>query len=242
MKISAIVVSFQRAEAITHFHENRRRAGVEYDELIWVDNGSTDGMAAVCRSTSADVFVLNKHNIGCAQGFNRGFAMATGDWLINPGINCIGPQGWLKAMKEVAATGEVDAVCMYSSDPLTIPERIMGPAKVIGGHRVAPSMAFETCLFKKELLERIGWYREDLGLYGWYDVEWGDRCRFHKVNSVALLDLQKTRAELGPMTIRVNGEEVDYRAWRDAEIADTQKHAVLQVVADQKWPNYKPYK
>jgi hypothetical protein len=103
-------------------------------------------------------------------------------------------------------------------------------------------MAFETCLFKKELLERIGWYREDLGLYGWYDVEWGDRLRHHKVNSVALLDLQKSRAELAPMTIKVNGEEVDYRLWRDAEIADPQKHAVLQVVADQKWPNYKPYK
>src|SRR4051794_31394978 len=53
-------------------------------EVIVVDDGSSDGTAAVCRSLAADdrrVKLISQPNAGISAARNRGLAAAAGEWI-----------------------------------------------------------------------------------------------------------------------------------------------------------------
>jgi GT2 family glycosyltransferase len=71
------------------------------DEIVVVDNNSTDNSVPLLRSHFPDVKVIcNERNLGYAGGANTGLRAATGDVLIllNPDIQV--HEGWLAALKD----------------------------------------------------------------------------------------------------------------------------------------------
>ena len=52
-------------------------------ELLLIDDGSTDGAAALCDSYAADprIVVVHQPNSGAAAARNKGIAMARGEWV-----------------------------------------------------------------------------------------------------------------------------------------------------------------
>lgn len=67
-------------------------------ELVFVDNGSTDGTQQYLRSIDGAVVIENVQNLGFGGGCNQGIAAATGDRLLLLNNDVVVTPGWLAAL------------------------------------------------------------------------------------------------------------------------------------------------
>lgn len=75
-------------------------------ELIFVDNGSTDGtvewLGELARSQPRVQVILNGENLGFAAGNNRGLAAARGDFMVLLNSDTVVTAGWLERLMRPA--------------------------------------------------------------------------------------------------------------------------------------------
>ena len=73
-------------------------------ELIFVDNGSTDGTPDYLRAIAAMrdniCIISNERNLGFAAVVNQGIKAARGDYILLPNNDVLVTPGWLKRMLE----------------------------------------------------------------------------------------------------------------------------------------------
>src|SRR5262245_4723453 len=104
MRISWIVLTHDRRDLLERMMaHNVAHAGCHIDELIWVDNGSDAGVHEVMRAYDPAVSILNKVNLGVAKGWNRGLALATGDYVVSTDSDMLLPSGWLATFRTYLA-------------------------------------------------------------------------------------------------------------------------------------------
>ena len=87
--VSVIIVTWNHAPHVPACLEALAAQSYPELEVIVVDNASQDGSAAWVRTLYPLVRVLEQtHNLGFAAGFNRGAALARGEWLlsVNPDL------------------------------------------------------------------------------------------------------------------------------------------------------------
>jgi glycosyltransferase involved in cell wall biosynthesis len=245
MKISKVLVTWNRRDSVIETYEhNLRTAGHKWDELIWVDNGSEDLLPAYAIQV-ADVCCLNKVNQGVSKGYNRAFSICSGDWILNMGDRNKGTDGWLKAMVDVANSGEVDTISLWSTPYNPSGPLLRGQPREINGQLCCPCVAFDSMMFRASLLKTAGYWREDFGMWGWNDVEWANRLEVRNTRSVVIVNHRvfrpEDRDELGKTFITVDGVTMDYRLWRDKEKDDPKKGEVLNRCAQQGWPFFSPF-
>lgn len=80
MSISAIVPVWNGRELLARLLESLDRQTLHPDEILAVDNGSTDGAPDLARSRGARVITMGR-NAGFAPAVNRGIREARGKWL-----------------------------------------------------------------------------------------------------------------------------------------------------------------
>ena len=102
-------------------------------EFIFVDDGSTDGSAAVLRELTAgwdNLTILSQPNAGPAAALNAGFARAQGEY-IKPmdGDDLLLPWATRRLMEAIETTG-----CGVAFAPPALP-RILRPGQCIVGMR-----------------------------------------------------------------------------------------------------------
>lgn len=82
MTISVIIPAYNAAKwlpaAVASVRGQTRRA----DEIIIVDDGSSDGTALLCKEFGADVLYVRRENGGLAAARNTGAAASSGDWVL----------------------------------------------------------------------------------------------------------------------------------------------------------------
>jgi glycosyltransferase involved in cell wall biosynthesis len=82
MKVSAIIPAFNRRDHLSRAIESALAQTVPVDEIIVVDDGSTDGSAEFVESRYGDrVRVLRQANTGVAGARRRGIQQARGEWI-----------------------------------------------------------------------------------------------------------------------------------------------------------------
>ncbi|MFQ5811024.1 MAG: glycosyltransferase family 2 protein, partial [Armatimonadota bacterium] len=80
MTTSAVVVTHNRLEALRNALRTLLSQTRELDEVVVVDNASSDSTGEMLRTEFPQVKVCAmSENVGCAVGRNRGCAAATGD-------------------------------------------------------------------------------------------------------------------------------------------------------------------
>ena len=96
-KISAIIPSWNRADLLRGILPNLRAQTRPPDEILVVDNGSSDGSAGEARELGAEVISLEA-NCGFAGAVNEGIRKATGEWLLILNNDVVLEPDWWKTL------------------------------------------------------------------------------------------------------------------------------------------------
>jgi GT2 family glycosyltransferase len=196
MKVAAVVPHWNRRDLLQTLLANLAEQTRPFDEIIVVDNGSTDDSAVVAAQAGANVIRLER-NLGFAAAVNRGIEASHADWIAILNNDVTLAADWLATLlatveKDVKngnawfATGKT----LRASDPSRIDGAFdaisrgacacrCGSGKPDGPFwdqsrriRMAPMTA---ALFQRPLFEEIGFLDENFESY-LEDADFGLRC------------------------------------------------------------------
>ena len=151
------------------------------DEIVLVDNGSTDDtaprLAAYAATARAKVIVLPEPRRGASVARNTGARAATGDVVVFTDADCCPRVDWLAALCAPLAEIAVGAVAgrLASTPPHGVVETfsslftLQAPAAPARHTRWTPwAGGFPTANFavRRDLLARVGGFDESVAIYG----------------------------------------------------------------------------
>lgn len=141
------------------------------DEIVVVDDGSTDNTADAARSFGAAVRVISQRNGGPAAAYNRAFRESTGDYVAMCPADDIWDRRKLEHQREaIVARPEIDVAFSgaryfgledwdYARPP---DEGVLDPDSFFRTMYRADFVAAPTAVVRLELFHRLGGFREDL--------------------------------------------------------------------------------
>lgn len=238
MRVSLVMLTYNRASLLQRVMDhNLTHAGSCIDELVWVDNGSTDGTREVMHSYHPDACVLNKVNIGVFKGYNRGFALATGDYIVITDDDMLMPKGWLASFRTYLTTITNTGVACYLWDD---PNLVAGNVQESHGLKYLPCHPIGRFIVARDLLvKKIGYLREDFGLYGLGDIEWARRAvRVCKQEGLLAYAIP------APRSVHIGTAACDqpgYREFKRREGEDPSKMQLLRRCHLENYPYYNPF-
>lgn len=246
-RISWVILTYNRAKsvekAITHCMGN---AGYPWDEIVWCDNGSTDGVRDFMTMLEPEVAILNKTNLGVAKGYNRAMAMATGTHMVITGCDMLMPDLWMaKMVKCFDVIPNTGIVTIYASPMSVVKERIRGEPAVEGGIRIQPAMPIGRRMLPVSLQREIGYFNEGFGMYGWDDVAWGNRaevvCKAKGLRYYNLPDMVAEHLGTEGNVGYDHKDEHEYWNWKKKQVSDPKKQELLADLRKNGWPGFNPY-
>ena len=150
------------------------------------------------------------------------------------------PKDWLKTIVDhYEAIPNTGIISIYSMAIEKLPERLRDKpeGKVINGKHIIGAMPMGAKFLSRDLKRKVGYYKEDLGLYGWEDVLWAERA-------------EKVTKEMGLVNYIIKDfyadhlghtDAADYVAFKKKEALDQKKHDVCNQYRQAGHPYYTPF-
>lgn len=247
--VSAIIPTYNRADLVRSIVTNLRAQTRPPDQIIVVDNGSTDATQVVGRELGVDLVVFPE-NRGFAAAVNAGIEHATGDWLLIANNDVVLKPGWIERLlasvlqhnalfgvgkllrKDAGRTldGSWDLVsraayawrCGYGRPDgkiWSVPRNIW----------LAPMTA---ALFHKSVFERVGLLETRFESY-FEDVDFGVRCALARLEG--LYEPAAVAVHIGKATLGKNARRVTYLSARN-QVLLLAKHYPAETLRRFAWP------
>jgi O-antigen biosynthesis protein len=156
-------------------------------ELIFIDNGSTDGTVEYLQSLAAGKVICNAENRGFAPAVNQGLQVAQGEQILLLNNDCIVTTGWLNSLLEALHSspriGMIGPVSNCVSGDQQVPTEYAVLSSLDGvawERRKSPELVSTTrlvgfcLLFRRSVLDQIGGLDERFRI-GCYEDD--DFCR-----------------------------------------------------------------
>jgi len=187
LSVAAVIPHWNRRDLLEPLFESLHAQTRPFDEIILVDNGSTDGSAALAERHAA-VVRLEK-NFGFAAAVNRGIESTNADWIAILNNDVTLAPDWLERILATDAPFAAGKI-LNAADPSlidgTYDEISRGACAWRCGSgqpdspiwnvprpmQIAPMTA---AIFRRSLLQEIGPLDENFGSY-LEDVDFGIRC------------------------------------------------------------------
>ena len=203
--VSVIIPNWNGAHVLDAALGSVRRQTRPADEIIVVDNGSTDHSLTIAKSAGAKTIELSR-NVGFCGAVNAGIRSATtADWIVILNNDVVLSEEWLATLLSGAtardawfATGKLiasdrpthldgawDAICRGACAWRCGTERADGPAW--NTERVIRFAPFTAAVFRAGLFQRVGLLDDAFESY-LEDVDFGIRCATKGYNGVYLPD------------------------------------------------------
>ncbi len=224
--VSAIIPTWNRADLLKSILANLAAQTVPPDQIIVVDNGSTDATPLVTRQCSTDsVFHLVSfpENRGFAVAVNEGIARSTGDWILILNNDVILEPDWLERLLRRA----IEENASFAVGKLLRP----GPLNEIDGSWDLVSRAayawrcgygkrdgvvwstprrigfapMTAALFRRSVFEQIGVLETRFESY-YEDVDFGVRCKLAGIEGIyepSAVARHMSKTTLGKSSARV---------------------------------------
>lgn len=168
MKITCVISSWNRREAVAANVAALLAGSRVPDEIVVVDNGSTDDTVAWLRAEHPDVVVASMPHdkFGACETFNIGFKLATGDAVAIMDDDVEARVDWLATLErlldaEPASTGMVSSRIVEPGMPEAYQR-----AEIARGAYYASTFRGCGTLARRHVLEEAGWYDERFFIYG----------------------------------------------------------------------------
>jgi len=189
--------------------ESIQRYTPEQHELIFIDNGSTDGTVSWLKSQAGKAsnihIVENNQNLGFAKGCNQGIEAARGEFIMLLNNDVIVTEGWLGGMldclKRQPSVGIVGPMTNNISGTQKVPDAPHDDVSAIDSfagdfrsrysqRRIPQRRIVGFCmLFRKELVERIGLLDESFGSGNFEDDDFCLRSELEGFRNVVAGDV-----------------------------------------------------
>jgi GT2 family glycosyltransferase len=188
MTAAAVVPHWNRRDLLDPLFTSLRAQTRPFDEILLIDNGSTDGSAELAGQLGARVIRLET-NLGFAAAVNRGIAATSAEWVAILNNDVTLAPDWLEKLLQTTAsfaTGKLLSAAGPSILDGSFDEISRGACACRCGAgradgplwnqqreiRMAPMTA---ALFRKTVFEELGGLDETFGSY-LEDVDFGIRC------------------------------------------------------------------
>ena len=188
MQISVVIPSYNRKHSLARALQSVLDQESPVDEIILVDDGSSDGSGAMVEQTFPGVKILRQENLGVSAARNRGIEAARFDWIALLDSD----DSWLPckiATIRQAHRQQPDFV-LFHSDEIWVRNGVRVNPMI--KHRKSGGWIFEQCLplcaispsasvMKKTVLESLGMFDETLPACEDYDL-WLRLCHCYPVH------------------------------------------------------------
>jgi GT2 family glycosyltransferase len=168
MKISAVISTWNKKDAVLANVAALKAGRRVPDEIVVVDNCSRDGTPQALREAHPDVVlvVMPHDRKGACETFNIGFARATGEAVAIMDDDVVATPGWLETL-ERALADEPPTTAMVSSRVLEpgMPEAYQR-AELRRGRYYASTFRGCGTLARAQVLAATGGYDERFFIYG----------------------------------------------------------------------------
>ena len=190
MKVAAIIPHHNHRDLLVPLFASLHAQTRPFDEIILIDNGSTDDSASLAEHHQATVLRLTR-NEGFAAAVNRGIISTTADWIAILNNDVTLAPDWLEQLLTKSgvatfATGKILRAANPSQIDASFDEISRGACAWRCGSgkpdapiwnqprpiRIAPMTA---AIFRKSLFDQVGLLDETFGSY-LEDVDFGIRC------------------------------------------------------------------
>jgi glycosyltransferase involved in cell wall biosynthesis len=175
--ISVIIPSYNRATTLPRAIDSVLAQGLNPEEIIVIDDGSTDGTLKLLEDSYPDVIVISQENNGVSHARNRGIEKAQGNWIALLDSD----DEWLagKLEKQIAAIRSNPDTLLIHTDEIWI--RNGKRVNQMDKHKKQGGFIFKQCLplcaispssslIHKSLFETIGLFDENLPSCEDYDL------------------------------------------------------------------------
>ena len=216
MKISVICPAWQASATIAQTLQSVQMQTTPPEEMIVVDDGSTDQTAVI--AASLGVRVIRREHAGGAEALNAGIAAASGDVLAFIDADDL----WTSAKLEYqsnALLGDptLDAVFGLALNFVDSPDDPSFARRMYIDEAPYPGWYTGTLLARRELFKRIGNF--DPNLQAGFFIDWFDRARLSGAKFFMLPELCLKR--------RIHPNSLSHRsAHRDAAYVQMAHRAI----------------
>ncbi len=155
------------------------RCTPEPHELVFVDNGSTDGTLEYLRSIPGAVVIDNDRNIGFGAGCNMGIAASLGERILLLNNDVVPTAGWLGALHDA-----------LDADPTTM---LVGPRT----NRIAGDQRVDGVGYDQETLDGLGEWSAD-----WCASRCGERTPIMRLVGFCILMERAVVEHIGGFDLR----------------------------------------
>jgi GT2 family glycosyltransferase len=243
--VTAVIPTWNRADLLTRILEDLRQQTYPIQQIVVVDNGSTDDSAAIAEAAGALTIRLPS-NLGFAAAVNRGWALSSTEWIAVLNNDVKLPPNWLSTVVEQArqqgasfATGKLlDSKNRDRIDGTFDLVSLAGATWRCGnGRRDGPEWSFPqriqfapftAVLLCRSALSDVGYLDERFGSY-LEDVDWGFRCAAQGLTGVYV-----------PAAVAFHTGSATLGAWRKATVRLISRNQMLiyckHLRGGKRWP------
>lgn len=174
MKISVIIPNYNRANVIAETLDNMLVQTRAPDEVIVVDDGSSDDSISVIKKFEPHVTLIRQANSGPGAARNRGFEASSGDLIQFMDSDDLASLNKLEIQADLLSESGADfAYCpwirtaildrtMEFKGPLMQASAIPNWKPMLEWAVGSWCIVFQNCLFRRNILSKAGRYRTDL--------------------------------------------------------------------------------
>lgn len=207
MRISVVIPAWNAARTLAETLASVAAQVRPADEVIVVDDGSTDASAAIAEAHPLCPRVIRKAHSGAPATMNRGVAAADGDLLAFVDADDLWPAPKLADQAAVLATrpdldgvlGHVEAFVCPSVAADQAARFVVPPAP-------QPGWLTGTLLVRRAAFDRVGPFAEDLS--NGFAIDWFDRARATGL-AFLMLDAVLLRRRLHPGSLAARNRASD---------------------------------
>ena len=190
MRISVVIPTYNRAHTLQRALQSVSAQGSAVDEVILVDDGSTDDSAAMVARQFPHVSVIHQPNGGVSAARNKGIEAAQHEWIALLDSDDSWLPDKIQAVRDAAA--EHPEYILYHSDEIWVRRGVrVNPRQK---HRKSGGWIFAQCLplcaispsaavIKKSALQGLGLFDESLPACEDYDL-WLRLCHRFPVHYI----------------------------------------------------------
>tara|TARA_B110000090_G_scaffold209549_1_gene266507 strand:- start:904 stop:1761 length:858 start_codon:yes stop_codon:yes gene_type:complete len=192
MRISAIIPSYNRLESLKRAINSVLNQDCAVDELIVVDDGSTDNTATYIQQNLPQIKLIQQTNQGVSAARNAGIKRASCDWIALLDSDDSWHYNKISTIKEHHV--KQPNIELIHSDEIWIRNHVrvnaMNKHQKTGGHvflRCLPLCVISpsAVVLKRSLIESVGYFDESLPACEDYDL-WLKICCHHSVHYIDL--------------------------------------------------------